>query len=100
MRVPWAYVRRVQSWGLTCPQAPQLWQAVAQAQGTAAVNRRAALWQRTGSPGVPLATLLARWTPQEVLVVLATRHSERQLSRVTGVQVEERILTQVDRTGR
>jgi hypothetical protein len=100
MEVPWAYLRLTQAWSMSCRQARQLWQALAHAQGPAAVSWREALWQCKGSPGVPLATLLAHWTPQEVLAVLDTLRCERQLSRVTRVQVEERILAQVDGTGR
>jgi hypothetical protein len=99
MRVPWAYVRLTQAWGLSCPQARQLWQALAQSRSPAAATWRDALWQCEGRPGIPLATLLAQWSPREVLTVLDTLRGARQLSRVTRVQVEESVLREVDRTG-
>ena len=40
MRVPWAYVRLAQHWGLSCPQARHLWQALAHARGEVAVQWR------------------------------------------------------------
>ena len=99
MRVPWAYVRLTQAWGLSCPQARHLWQALVQSRSQAAATWRDALWQCEGQPGIPLATLLAQWSPREGLTVLDTLRCARQLSRVTRVQVEESVLRQVDRLG-
>jgi hypothetical protein len=48
---------------------------------------------------VHLHTLLAQWSPAESLGVVETLRDARRLARTTAVQIEERILHQVDGTG-
>ena len=99
MRVPWPYARLAQYWGLSCPQARQLWQALAHTRAPVAVRWHAALWDCEGRPGVPLPTLLGSWTPREVLAVLDALRGTRALSRETCGPVAEALWPRWTATG-